>query len=137
MFIINSQGGISLNRVHGVSCRLYTSGMDDKEIALFKLNDASSLASSPAFMMGALCRGESHVMDDWNFQIISKPAKGTAPHDNVDDVQHFLLLTHPANLSRDLPDPLLEHLEHYHMPKAKPIVIVEVDIIVPYGSLGN
>ena len=84
--LVNSFSCQELDVVARTSCHLYDTE-SKTDIALYQLTGNKALHSYTALVMGCLYR---NVKEDWMLQIISEPAQGRTPRENVDDLQRFL-----------------------------------------------
>lgn len=91
-FIVNSYSGQELDDVDEASCHLF----DPKtkfDIAKYTLSNCKEVDRHTALVMGCLYRGETST--DWYLRIISLPSQGKTAHQNVDDLQAYLLCNPP------------------------------------------
>jgi stress response protein SCP2 len=91
-FIVNSYSGQELDDVEEASCHLFDP-KTKSDIAKYTLSNCKEVDKHTALVMGCLYRGES--TNDWYLRIISLPSQGKTAHQNVHDLQTFLLCNPP------------------------------------------
>jgi tellurium resistance protein TerZ len=123
-FIVNSYSGQELDDVDKAGCHLFDP-KTKSDIATYTLTNCKEVDKHTALVMGCLYRGDSP--DDWYLRIISLPAQGKVAHQNVDDLQAYLLCNPPQ--------PPLAHSEEEIVLTAMPDAVpIDEEIVVVFQS---
>jgi len=134
VFTINSFSGESLNNVDNASCRLYAPGRhlfaQSRNLGIYHMENDKALRFKTALLMGALYRDNG----EWMLRILSEPARGKAPEENVDEAQRFFR-ENPPSLPFILPPITGSVIDASIMPEPVPVTQTEEDIVVSLGDL--
>lgn len=137
IIVVKSANEHPLDSVRAASCRLFASGKEKKDLALYYMEQASKLKGHTAVFVGSLYRGGSSD-EDWNFRVIAEPADGKCPEENVDEAQKYLK-ENPLEVPRGLPEPSEEALEDSRMLEAEEAeeeeVVVSLEHVLANGLL--